>query len=87
MLMEWVWGVLDSATTPNLTANWFQDGLVAPLAGISLAIVVAMMLATAIQAGFGGRPELIIDALKEGPKAIVATVVTVFVDGHPDPWC
>ena len=79
MLMEWVWGVLDSATTPNLTASWFQDGLVAPLAGISLAIVVAMMLATAIQAGFGGRPELVVDALKEGPKAIVATVVTVIV--------
>ena len=28
-----------------------------------------MMLASAIQAGFGGRPELIVDALKEGPKA------------------
>ena len=37
------------------------------------------MLASAIQAGFGGRPELIVDALKEGPKAIVATAVTVMV--------
>jgi hypothetical protein len=37
------------------------------------------MLAAAIQAGFAGRPELIGDALKEGPKAIVATAVTVTV--------
>ena len=37
------------------------------------------MLASAIQAGFGGRPELIVDALKEGPKAIVASALTVTV--------
>ncbi len=79
MLMEWVWSVLDSATTPRLTDEWFASGLVAPLAAISLSIVVAMMLASAIQAGFGGRPELIIDALKEGPKAIAATAVTLVV--------
>ncbi|MFN6118804.1 MAG: hypothetical protein ACK5CE_04070 [Actinomycetes bacterium] len=37
------------------------------------------MLASAIQAGFGGRPEMIIDAIKEGPKALFATAVTVVV--------
>jgi len=79
MLMEWVWSVLDSATTPRLTDEWFASGLVQPLAGISLGITVAMMLASAVQAGFGGRPELVIDALKEGPKAIVATALTVVV--------
>jgi hypothetical protein len=79
MLMEWVWSVLDSATTPRLTEDWFASGLVEPLAALSLAITVAMMLASAIQAGFGGRPELIVDALKEGPKAIAATAVTVVV--------
>ena len=26
MLMEWVWGVLDSATTPRLTDAWFAVG-------------------------------------------------------------
>lgn len=79
MLMEWVWGVLDTATTPRLTEDWFATGLVQPLAGIALAITVALMLASAIQAGFGGRPELIVDAVKEGPKAIVATALTVVV--------
>lgn len=77
MLMEWVWGVLDTATTPRLTEAWFTDGLIRPLAGISVGITIAMMLASAIQAGFGGRPELIVDALKEGPKALFATAITV----------
>ena len=79
MLMEWVWSVLDSATTPRLTEEWFASGLVQPLAAISLGITVAMMLASAVQAGFGGRPELVVDALKEGPKAIVASALTVVV--------
>lgn len=79
LLMEWVWGVLESATTPRLTDEWFASGLLGPIAAISLSITVAMMLMSAIQAGFGGRPELIVDALKEGPKAIVATAVTVIV--------
>ena len=79
LLMEWVWGVLDTATTPRLTEAWFETGLVRPLAGISLGITMAMMLGSAVQAGFGGRPELIVDALKEGPKAIVASALTVTV--------
>ena len=79
LLMEWVWGVLDTATTPRLTEAWFETGLVRPLAGISLGITIALMLGSAIQAGFGGRPELIVDALKEGPKAIVASALTVTV--------
>jgi hypothetical protein len=79
LLMEWVWGVLDTATTPRLTEAWFATGLVRPLAAIALAVTVALMLVSAIQAGFAGRPELIVDALKEGPKAIVASAVTVTV--------
>ena len=79
LLMEWVWNVLDTATTPRITESWFTNGLIAPLASVSVAITVAMMLMSAIQAGFGGRPELIIDALKEGPKALVATAATVVV--------
>jgi hypothetical protein len=79
LLMEWVWRVLDAASTPRLTEAWFTGGLARPLAGLAVAITVALMLASAIQAGFGGRPELIVDALKEGPKAIVATALTVTV--------
>lgn len=79
LMMEWVWGVLDRSTTPRLTEDWFATGLVKPLAGIAVAVTIAMMLASAIQAGFGGRPELIIDALKEGPKALFASAVTVVV--------
>ena len=62
LLMEWVWNVLDTATTPRITESWFTTGLIAPLASVSVAITVAMMLMSAIQAGFGGRPELIFDA-------------------------
>jgi hypothetical protein len=79
LLMEWVWGVLDTASTPRLTDDWFRSGLVAPLAGLALAVTVAMMLNSAVQAGFGGRPELIVDAVKESAKSIVATAVTVVV--------
>ena len=79
MLMEWVWNVLDEGATPRLTDEWFASGLIAPLAAISLSIIVALMLASAIQAGLAGRPELIIDTIKEGPKAIVATALTVVV--------
>jgi hypothetical protein len=79
LLMEWVWRVLDTSTTPRLTDAWFTSGLVAPLAALAVAVTVALMLASAIQAGLAGRPELIADALKEGPKAIVATALTVTV--------
>ncbi|WP_051062582.1 hypothetical protein [Ilumatobacter nonamiensis] len=79
LLMEWVWNVLDDGATPRLTDEWFAGGLVGPLAAISLSIIVALMLASAIQAGLAGRPELILDAIKEGPKAIVATALTVVV--------
>ena len=68
-----------ATTTPRLSEAWFETGLVRPLAGISLGITIALMLASAVQAGFGGRPELIVDALKEGPKAIVASALTVTV--------
>ena len=34
LLMEWVWGVLDTATTPRMSEAWFETGLVRPLAGI-----------------------------------------------------
>jgi hypothetical protein len=79
MLMEWVWQVLDRATAPRLTEPWFASDLLRPLSALSVGIVIALMLASAVQAGFAGRPELIGDALKEGPKAIVATALTVTV--------
>ena len=79
LLMEWVWNVLDTATTPRITEAWFTSGVIAPMASVAVAITLAMMLVSAIQAGLGGRPELIVDALKEGPKALVATALTVVV--------
>jgi hypothetical protein len=79
LLMEWVWTILDSSTTPSLSEGWFRSDLVEPIAALSVSVTVAMMLASAIQAGLGGRPELIVDALKEGPKAIAATAVTLVV--------
>jgi hypothetical protein len=27
LMIEWVWSVLDSATTPHVTARWFRNDL------------------------------------------------------------
>ena len=35
LLIEFVWGLLDTATTPRLTDDWFVNGLVATLAPIT----------------------------------------------------
>lgn len=79
LLLEWVWSILDSGTTPRLTEDWFANELAARVAVIALAVVIAMMLASAIQAALAGRPEQIADAVKEGVRAIVATALTVTV--------
>ncbi len=77
LLIEFVWGLLDTATTPRLTDDWFANGLVATLAPIALFVTVAMMLMTAIQAGLSGRPELIVDAVVAAARALFATALTV----------
>jgi len=79
LLIEWVWGVLDSGTTPQVTAPWFRTELGGPIAALALAVTIAMMLASATQAALAGRPEQIGDAVKEGARAIVATALTVTV--------
>jgi type IV secretion system protein TrbL len=77
LIMEWVWSILDAGTTPRLTEDWFQNELAARVGVIGLAMVIAMMLASAIQAALAGRPEQIGDAVKQGVRAIVATALTV----------
>jgi hypothetical protein len=79
LLIEWVWSVLDEASTPHVTAPWFATGLVARLAPLSLAVIVAMMLANAISAGFGGRPELVTDTIREAVAAVFSTAVALTV--------
>src|SRR5262245_23819426 len=59
LLVEWVWSVLDSSSTPRLTQDWFRNGLSGRVALIGLAATVAMMLASATQAALAGRPEQI----------------------------
>lgn len=65
------------ASTPRLTQDWFRNELSARVGLIGLTVVVAMMLASAIQAAPAGRPEQIGDAVKEGARAIVASALTV----------
>jgi hypothetical protein len=77
LLIEWVWSVLDSASTPRLTQDWFRNELAARVGLIGLAVVIALMLASAIQAALAGRPEQIGDAVKEGVRAIVASALTL----------
>jgi hypothetical protein len=79
LLMEWVWTVLDQATSPRLTEDWFANDLVVTLGGLALAVTTAMMLLSAIQAGWAGRPELIGDAVRNAMKAIVGSSVAVVV--------
>lgn len=79
LLIEWVWSVLDSGTTPRVTAGWFRNELAARVGLIALAVTVAMMLASAMQAALAGRPEQIGDAVKEGIRAIVASALTLTV--------
>jgi type IV secretion system protein TrbL len=79
LLIEWVWSVLDSGTTPRVTAGWFRNELAAQVGMIALAVTVAMMLASAVQAALAGRPEQIGDAVKEGVRAIVASALTLTV--------
>ncbi len=79
MMIEWVWSVLDSSTTPRLAANWFQNDLAVRIGVLALATTVAMMLASAAQAALAGRPEQILDAVREGIKAIVSSALTITV--------
>ncbi len=81
LVIEWVWGVIDSATSPDLAAPWFAgDGELAWRVGaLGLVVVVAMMLASAIQAALLGRPEQIVDTVRQAVFAIVATAVAVTV--------
>jgi hypothetical protein len=78
-LIEWIWTTLDAATTPHLTEPWFERGLLGPIMLLALAVTIAMMLASAIQAGLSGRPEQILDALKHAAWSIAATALTVTV--------
>ena len=79
LLVEWVWSVLDAGTTPRVTAAWFQNNLAVRVGVLTLATTVAMMLLSAAQAALAGRPEQIIDAVKEGVKAIVSSAFTITV--------
>lgn len=77
LLIEWVWSVLDTASTPRVTADWFANDLAVRLGVLALAVTVAMMLASGIQAALAGRPEQILDAVRQGIWAIVASGLTI----------
>ena len=79
VLIEWIWTTLDTATTPRLAEAWFTTELMGPISGLALAVVVALMLASAIQAALAGRPEQIVDAFKQGAWSIVATGLSITV--------
>jgi hypothetical protein len=42
-------------------------------------VTIAMMLASAIQAALAGRPEQILDAVKEGAREVFASAITLTV--------
>lgn len=79
VLIEWIWTTLDSATTPRITEPWFARDLLGPIVLLAVAVTVAMMLASGIQAALAGRPEQILDAFKQGAWSLVATALAVTV--------
>jgi hypothetical protein len=79
LLIEWVWQVLDAGTTPRVTADWYANELAGRVGSLALAVTIAMMLASGIQAGLAGRPEQVSDAVKAAARAILATAVTITV--------
>lgn len=79
LLIEWVWSLLDTTTTPRLTDAWFVNGVVAALVPIALFVTVAMMLMSGTQAALSGRPELIIDTVASTVRAIAGTAFTLVV--------
>jgi hypothetical protein len=79
VLIEWIWSTLDTATTPRISEPWFTTDLMGPISMLALAVVVALMLASAMQAALAGRPEQIVDAFKQGAWSIVATALSITV--------
>lgn len=79
LLIEFVWGLLDTATTPRLTDDWFVNGVVATLAPIALFVTVAMMLMGGIHGALAGRPELIGDTVLAGVRGLFGTAMTLVV--------
>ena len=79
LMVEWVWQILDRASRPHVLEPWFASGLVARLAPLSLAVIVAMMLANGVSAGFGGRPELVVDTIRESIAALFSTAIALTV--------
>jgi hypothetical protein len=79
LLIEWVWSVLDTSTTPRVTEAWFRNDLAARVGLLGLSVTIAMMFLSAAQAAVAGRPERIGDVLKESVKAIVASALTITV--------
>jgi hypothetical protein len=79
VLVEWVWRVLDTSTTPRLTDRWFRNEVAGQLGFLAASVTVAMMLASAAQAALAGRPDQIGDTVKEAVRAIVLSAFTITV--------
>lgn len=79
LLVEWVWSVLDAGSTPRVTQDWFRNELALQVGVIALAVTVALMFASGIQAALLGRPEQIGDAIRHAAWSIIAAALTVTV--------
>ena len=77
MFLEWCWAALESVHRPRLTESWFANEIMGVTILISLSITVAMMLISAIQMGWAGRPELFGDTIRNAAKAVWMSVMFV----------
>ena len=81
LLVEWVWSVLDSGTTPRVTAGWFANDLAVQLGVLALAVTVAMMLASVCLVMLdvvGGLPFLM--SVKPSERTEMSAVYSSFRD-------
>jgi hypothetical protein len=82
LVIEWVWSMLDSSTTPRVTQDWYRNELAGRVGVIALAVTMAMMLASGMQAALAGRPEQIGDAVKSSVRSLVCAGLTITVVDH-----
>lgn len=77
MFLEWAWAGLESVHRPRVTESWFANEIMGVTILISLSITMAMMLISAIQMGWAGRPELFGDNIRSAAKAVWMSVMFV----------
>ena len=77
LLLMATWRGMEEMSTPNLTADWFANGLVGQLSVLSGSIMLVMVFVTVIRAAVNGQPELLGDIVRQWVLVVVKTGLLV----------